>query len=335
MFTSSKLLSKIRRAQAERDGVNFDKNRVSSNHNIRRELVSYLVSDIYNAQMRRIRIKHTTAYYYHEAVTLKPHTMYLRPREGHDIRLESSRLDININYQIQWQRDVYGNSIAIVSFAEPATELIINSEVIVEHYEEQPLEFILAEHARHYPFEYGSMEQIDLTPYQLAIYPQEHPLVHEWIASLCDTSSVLNTVDLLTRINNKIVEELQYQTREQPGVQSPAETLSRGSGSCRDFATLFIESCRSCGLASRFISGYLLNEPASSENATTHAWSEVYLPGSGWRGFDSTSGLVVGGDHIAVAVHRHPEAVPPIAGSFSGSINAQPRMEVDVQVAQL
>jgi transglutaminase-like putative cysteine protease len=260
--------------------------------------------------------------------------MYLRPREGHDIRLESSRLEINTNYRIQWQRDVYGNSIAVVSFTEPATELIISSEVIVEHYEEQPLEFILANHARHYPFEYSNMERIDLTPYQLAIYPTEHSILREWVASICDTSGELGTIDLLTRINNKIVDEHQYQVREEPGVQSPAETLSRGSGSCRDFATLFIEICRSCGLASRFISGYLLNESAVQESATTHAWSEIYLPGSGWRGFDSTSGLAVGGDHIAVAVHRHPEAVPPIAGAFTGSINAQLRMEVDVQVTR-
>jgi len=85
--------------------------------------------------MRRIRIKHTTAYRYQEEVTLLPHTLHLRPREGHDLRLESSRLDINLAFEIRWQRDVYGNSVAIVSFPKPATELIITSEVVVEHYE--------------------------------------------------------------------------------------------------------------------------------------------------------------------------------------------------------
>ena len=290
---------------------------------------------LYNADMRRIQIKHTTAYYYQEAVSLLPHTLHLRPREGHDIRLESSRLTINIAYQIQWQRDVYGNSIAIVSFTEPATELVITSDVVVEHYEEQPVEFVLAENALHYPFDYDPLEQTDLAPYQSAVFPQDHPLLKQWVSTLCDTSGTLNTVDMLRRINDRIVTELRYQVREEPGVQSPAETLSRGSGSCRDFATLFIETCRACGLASRFISGYLLDEAALPGNATTHAWSEIYLPGSGWRGIDSTSGHVVGGDHIAVAVHRHPEAIPPVAGSFSGTGNAKPRMEVDVQVTRL
>jgi transglutaminase-like putative cysteine protease len=285
--------------------------------------------------MRRIQIKHTTSYHYQEEVSLLPHTLHLRPREGHDLRLESSRLEFNLAYEIRWQRDVYGNSVAIVNFPQPATELIITSKVVVEHYEEQPLDFVLADSAQHYPFHYDPMEQIDLTPYQLSIFPQDYRILQDWVASICQAGGLIDTVELLTRINNKIVAELEYRVREEPGVQSPAETLSRGNGSCRDFATLFIEICRSCGLASRFISGYLLNQAAVEGNATTHAWSEIYLPGSGWRGFDSTSGLVVGGDHIAVAVHRHPEAIPPIAGSFLGTPNAKPSLEVDVQLTQL
>lgn len=285
--------------------------------------------------MRRIRIKHTTAYYYEEAVSLLPHTLLLRPREGHDIRLESSQLEINLPNRIHWQRDVYGNSIAIVSFSEPATELVITSDVTVEHYEEQPMEFLLAENALHYPFDYDPLEQTDLAPYQTAVFPGDRQRLAEWIAPLRDTGGILKTVDMLIQINDRIVTDLEYQVREEPGVQSPAETLMLGSGSCRDFATLFMEACRACGLASRFISGYLLDETGLAGNATTHAWSEVYLPGSGWRGFDSTSGQAVGGDHIAVAVHRHPEAIPPVAGSFLGTGNAKPRMDVEVQVTRL
>ena len=285
--------------------------------------------------MRRIRIKHKTAYSYQEAVSLLPHTLHLRPREGHDMRLESSRLDINLAYRIQWQRDVYGNSIAIVSFSEPATELVITSDVVVEHYEEQPMEFVIADNARHYPFDYEPLEQIDLVPYQSAVFPADREVLKEWVAPLCDSSGAQETIDMLTRINDRIVNTLVYQVREEPGVQSPAETLARGSGSCRDFATLFIEVCRACGLASRFISGYLLDEAGQAGNASTHAWSEIYLPGSGWRGIDSTSGEVVGGDHIAVAVHRHPEAIPPVAGAFRGTANARPAMAVDVQVTRL
>jgi transglutaminase-like putative cysteine protease len=120
--------------------------------------------------------------------------------------------------------------------------------------------------------------------------------------------------------------------REEAGVQSPAQTLSKRSGSCRDYATLLIEACRCLGLASRFVSGYLHAPATEAGNATTHAWVEVYLPGTGWKGFDPTAGEVTGNRHIAVAVARDPGAVPPVSGSFFGSGLATPAMLVNVQV---
>ena len=285
--------------------------------------------------MRRIQIQHLTRYHYAEIVTLLPHTLHLRPREGHDIRVQSSRLKISPEFKIRWKRDVYSNSVAEVEFLRPATELVIASEVVVEHYEEEPLEFVLEDSARRFPFQYLPAEQIDLAPYQSAVFPQDQTVLKDWASEICNQPGGMDTIALLTSLNRRIANQFEYQMREEPGVQTPAQTLANGTGSCRDFATLFIEICRHCGFASRFISGYALNEAVSEGHTATHAWSEVYLPGSGWRGFDSTSGLVVSGDHIAVAVHRHPEAIPPVAGSFTGSANAQPELQVEVRATRL
>ncbi len=285
--------------------------------------------------MRRIQIQHRTHYHYAEPVTLYPHTMHLRPRDGHDIRVHSSRLHITPDYQIRWKRDIYDNSVAVVDFLIPADDLIIISDVVVEHYEEQALDFVLDDGARHYPFQYDASDQIDLMPYQSAIFPHEQTQMKEWVADIIVPGQVIDTIIMLNAINQKIANTLQYQLREEPGVQSPACTLSTGKGSCRDFATLFIEICRCFGLAGRFISGYALNEPMAQGKTSTHAWSEVFLPGSGWRGFDSTSGQVVSGGHIAVAVHRHPEAIPPVAGTYVGSIDKKAQLAVEVQVKQI
>jgi transglutaminase-like putative cysteine protease len=285
--------------------------------------------------MRRIRIEHTTRYRYSEAVSLLPHTLHLRPREGHDLRLESSRLDISPAFNIHWQRDVYDNSVAVVNFLALTTDLVITSEVVVEHYGEHPLNFMLADYSQRFPFSYDPIEEVDLTPYKLSLFPQDHEALSKWVAGIYNPPDTIDTVQLLNTLNNKIANELQYRVREEPGVQSPAQTLSRGNGSCRDFATLFIEICRYYGFASRFISGYLLNEGGDGGHPSTHAWSEIYLPGSGWLGFDSTSGLMVTGDHIATAVHRHPEAIPPVSGSFVGTPKASPKLSVEVKVSRL
>jgi len=285
--------------------------------------------------MRRIQIQHTTRYRYPEPVTFLQHKLHVRPREGHDIRIETSSLKIAPAYEIDWQRDIFNNSVAIVNFTEGAAELVVISEVVVQQYAGEITALELAEHARQYPFRYDPHEQIDLIPYQLSVFPQHTPVIGEWMADLWQPGALVDTADLLNRINRKIADHTTYTVRHEPGVQPPATTLDSGRGSCRDLATFFVEACRYCGLASRFVSGYLVSNTAVEDHATTHAWAEVYLPGAGWRGFDSTSGQLVGGDHIAVAVHRHPEAIPPVSGSFIGPLKPKPKLEVDVQVTTL
>ncbi len=286
--------------------------------------------------MRRIEIAHTTRYEYSEPVEFLMHKLHVRPREGHDIRIESSRLTITPAYTIRWERDIYSNSIALANFTEKGQILEISSDVVVQHYQEQPLDFASGGSTLYYPFRYNPLEQIDLIPYQIAVYPLDCPIIQEWVGQIWTPGNLIDASTLLELLNKFIVSKFKYQMREEPGVQSPRTTIESGSGSCRDFAVLFIETCRVFGFASRFVSGYLLL-PAdqSSQHLTTHAWSEVYLPGSGWRGFDSTSGLLTAGDHIAVAHHRHPEAIPPVAGSFIGNSGLLPTLSVNVNVKVL
>jgi transglutaminase-like putative cysteine protease len=286
--------------------------------------------------MQRIKIDHTTTYTYSTEVKLGEHALHLRPREGHDIRIESSTLQISPAFDIRWRRDVYGNSVAHVCFNEPSDQLVIASSVTVEHYEPAVVERLpLSEDAKRFPFDYAAMEQIDLVPYQTPTFAEHSELLGDWIARTCREGAEIGTMELLNALNGRIAKEIEYLVRDEPGVQAPDVTLTRGAGSCRDMATLFIEACRRCGLASRFVSGYLVSSAAVEDVATTHAWAEVYLPGAGWRGFDATSGQLVGADHIAVAVHRHPEAVPPVSGTYFGPVEPKPKMTVKVVVANL
>jgi transglutaminase-like putative cysteine protease len=193
----------------------------------------------------------------------------------------------------------------------------------------------LTEKAQRFPFSYDPMEQIDLVPYQTPVFADNGAALGPWIADIRQAGKELDTLVFLDCLNSRITRDIQYLARDEPGVQPPSLTIDRRNGSCRDMATLFIEACRHCGLASRFVSGYLVSNAAVEDLATTHAWAEVYLPGAGWRGFDPTSGKLVAGDHIAVAVHRHPEAIPPVSGGFVGPSEPFPRMDVAVQVRRL
>src|SRR5271157_1774449 len=104
--------------------------------------------------MKRIRITHVTEYHYHAPVTFGPHRAMLRPREGHDLHIESSRLESEPKANVRWLRDVYGNSIAIITFAEPAQKLSLRSEIDVDLYEDNPIDCVTDPIARSYPFQY-------------------------------------------------------------------------------------------------------------------------------------------------------------------------------------
>lgn len=261
--------------------------------------------------------------------------MMLRPREGHDAHIEQSLLEIAPAHQIRWLRDVYGNSIAMVDFSDRASELVVYSEVILQHYEANPFDFHIEPEAVQYPFFYNWETLLGLSAQVQPVYPEDLACVRDWIASFWQPGQTIDTLALLMRMNERINQDFRYHIRNDPGVQKPAETLARKSGACRDFATLFIEACRSLGLGARFVSGYILTGGEAGADASTHAWAEIYLPGVGWKGFDPTLGLLTNSQHVAVAVSRHPENVAPISGSFLGSGSAFLNTEVQVRVQEI
>lgn len=268
--------------------------------------------------MQRYKIIHRTYYNFSSTVQLQAHTLRLRPREGYELRIESSKLDITPTANLHWYRDVEDNSVAIATFDSPASQLNIESELIIQQFNQTPLDFIVSDYAVDYPFIYSKEDSVILSPYLNYSAPLREERLSSWLNEIWLSHEKIQTYTLLQRLTRHIYQTLSYQSREEPGVQSIDKTLSCGTGSCRDFSYLFMAATRRLGLASRFVSGYLNSPPSDVDYGATHAWAEVYLPGVGWKGFDPTIGDVAGTDHIAVAVARLPESVPPVAGSFIG-----------------
>ena len=283
--------------------------------------------------MKRIRIIHSTQYHYHAPVTFGPHRALLRPREGHDLHIESTRLKIEPKADVRWVRDIYGNSIAIITFAEPARKLSLFSEVNVDLYDDTPIDCVIDPLAQSYPFQYAANEQVEIIPYRVPSYPHDGPAVQQWLLNLYSPGQLINTSDLLNKLNTRIYEAFRYNARYDPGVQLPCQTLALGSGSCRDYAVFMMEAARHWGFGSRFVTGYI--QMAEGQHGATHAWTEIYVPGAGWRGYDPTNNKLAGTEHIAVAAAREQDKASPLSGSWEGPPNAWNRMDVSVQVVAL
>jgi len=283
--------------------------------------------------MKRIRITHRTVYYYHSLVTLGTHRALLRPREGHDVHIEGSILTIEPKGEVRWLRDIYGNSIAVITFAEPTQKLSLFSEVSVAHYNENPLDFLIEPGALSYPFQYAADEQTELIPYRLSSYPHDVTALQVWLHQIYTPGQLINTFELLNRLNTSIFQSFRYARREEAGVQFPSQTLTWGTGSCRDYAVLMMEAARYWGFGARFVTGYI--QMSEGQHGSTHAWTEIYIPGAGWRGFDPTNNKLAGSEHVSVAVARDPDKAMPFSGAWRGMPGAFDRMEISVQVVSL
>jgi transglutaminase-like putative cysteine protease len=284
--------------------------------------------------MRRLHILHRTYYNFAGPVTLGTHRLLLRPREGQALQIESSNLDIKPTALVRWSRDEYDNSIAFATFNSSTRQLAIISDVVVKHHDEAPLDFIVDERAENYPFTLDPESAFVLQPsLSMTGSDADRAALRAWLSGYWQPGRPVQTYALLWQLCSGIHGTFTYQSREEEGIQPVAETLQKRSGSCRDFAQLFIAAARHFGLAARFVSGYLHAEATTLDYGATHAWAEVYLPGPGWKGFDPTIGEVASSKHIATAVGRLGEALAPISGSFFGPAGST--MSVGVWVSEL
>ena len=191
--------------------------------------------------MKRIEIRHTTHYRFGSAVRLGPHTLLLRPREGHDLRIASSALETRPEAILTWRRDLYDNVLGLASFgSERTAELAIESRVEVELYDTMPLNFVVEDYALHLPFSYEPEELRALAAYLDPAYPSDRRL-KDWLKARRRAAKSTETFAVVDHLNRQIHADIGYVTREQEGVQPPGETLRLGKGSCRDMAALLLE----------------------------------------------------------------------------------------------
>jgi transglutaminase-like putative cysteine protease len=290
--------------------------------------------------MTILHVTHKTIYVYKKPVEFGEHRLMSRPRDSHDLRLIDTTLVIDPPASaLRWMHDVFGNSIAIATFSQPAQRLAFESGFRAEHYPTEARALEVEDYATKFPFNYSAEDAMDLAHTRDRHYPDPEHMVDAWSKEIVEKTPGGETLAVLTAMTAAIKQQFEYAAREAAGVQSPLETLELRSGSCRDFAVFMMEAARSLGLAARFVSGYLYDEKLIGAagglvgGGATHAWAQVFLPGAGWVEFDPTNALVGGRNLIRVAVARDASQAPPLAGSYSGEPTDFVSMSVDVQVS--
>ncbi|MFT4069204.1 DUF2126 domain-containing protein [Paraburkholderia sp.] len=271
----------------------------------------------------RVALHHVTHYRYDRLVSLSPQVVRLRPAPHCRTPILSYSMRVEpATHFINWQQDAFANYQARLVFPEQTREFRVTVDLVAEMAVYNPFDFFLEPSAEQFPFDYEPGLAVELAPY--LIKRPMTPRFAEFVASIDRTPA--GTANFLVALNQRLQHEIRYLIRMEPGVQTPEETLTNASGSCRDSGWLLVETLRQLGFAARFVSGYLLqlapdvksiDGPSGTEVDFTdlHAWCEVYLPGAGWIGLDPTSGLLAGEGHIPVACTPEPGSAAPIAGA--------------------
>lgn len=131
-------------------------------------------------------------------------------------------------------------------------------------------------------------------------------------------------------VNQRLATDITQMVRIDGLPQSPIQTWQSKQGACRDLAVLMIDLCRTVGLASRFVSGYV-HGFLQNGRAELHAWMQVYLPGGGWRGYDPTMGLAVSNRHVVLATSPNHALAAPFTGTFCGP-DVAPHLMYDIAI---
>jgi transglutaminase-like putative cysteine protease len=275
-------------------------------------------------------IEHTTEYRFTRPVFFEPHQLRLQPRSDGAQRLV--RFDLQIEPTpsgVTSATDTEGNVVTLVWFNDLHDRMVLRASSEVETLRENPYDFLLTPTNRRLPIGYQPWEITQLAADLKHVVPIHVDPARELGEQLRECSRG-EVVPFLARLTETICERFKVIHREKGEPWPPATTIEQRQGACRDLAVLFVDICRSVGLAARFVSGYQQGD-ADQDRRFMHAWSEVYLPGAGWRAFDPTHGLAVADRHVAVAASAEPQRAAPITATYRGS-NVQAEMNAEIYI---
>ncbi|MFS8880557.1 transglutaminase family protein [Synechococcus sp. H55.11] len=269
----------------------------------------------------QIQIRHFIEYRYSCPVQLEPHTVRLRPRCNGIQALLAFDLQVDPRPAGQSELvDLDGNAAVQLWFGDPTEHLRVQTQSTVVTLRRNPFDYLLCDWATHLPINYPSTLAAQLQPY---LATQADAGIQSLAWELWDQVQG-ETTAFLPALNQRIYSECRHILREKGDPWPAGLTWQRKTGACRDLTLVFMEVCRTVGLAARFVSGYQVgsSQPAGETTEPVHrhlhAWAEVYLPGAGWRGFDPTQGLAVADGHVALAASAYPRDAAPIYGHWLG-----------------
>lgn len=154
----------------------------------------------------------------------------------------------------------------------------------------------------------------------------------ESIKSIADEAEGEGDLARMHALNELVHDRVAYRKGATDSSTTASQALAQGAGVCQDLTHVFISAARSCDLPARYVTGYL--HQAEEPELLTHAWSEVFLDGLGWTGFDPTHNECPTVNHIRLCSGFDAADAGPLRGHITGEIEETLAVEVEIVQSQ-
>ena len=268
----------------------------------------------------RLSIRHTTRYRFSEPVVHALQRLRLTPKETQGQEILSWEMEYdNASPELTYE-DQHHNTTTLVSVDSEASIVTITCRGEVDTSDHAG---VIGRHAGHLPL-WSFCSQSDLT--------RPGPKMRALAAEMRGRD--LGPLDMLHALSAEILDRVEYRIGSTGVDTKGEEALGKGAGVCQDHAHIFIGAARMLDIPARYVSGYLMMNDRVEQDAT-HAWTEAYVEGLGWVGFDISNGISPDQRYVRVATGRDYRDAAPVTGISFGTASQELEVEVAVEQRQV
>lgn len=269
----------------------------------------------------KLRIEHRTTFTYDSLISEAYTEMRLRPSDAGGQSVHSFQLSAEPHGEVLKYIDRYGNDVRYFDVLVPYQRLAVTaiSEVSTP---------------RAYLDLARALQPLDDYDY---LAPTRYAQASEALTQFSGAIPVDADADVASQalaLMHAIFAQFTYEPGATTVHTSATEVLDLKRGVCQDFAHLMIALCRARGLHARYVSGYLYSSGvAARDDAASHAWVDVFVPGHGWISLDPTHDCEQSDQYVRLGVGRDYADVPPTRGTYKGT--GKETLDVKVNVRQI